>query len=194
MTQKNPAKKKSTDLRARGSGKAFPRKTGVPGTPYIVTDEARNLVRSLSGMGVSLEGTASHLGINATTLKRHFAKEITQGKDSAVADAMARVVAAADKGNFAAIRLMYAIAQGDESVKRAERRFRSEVLKKEAAAKERAARERREKDLQRAKDLITEAKPEKVGKKEQVKRTAATAAIGTPWEGILKTPTRGRVN
>ncbi|GGC70863.1 hypothetical protein GCM10011504_55790 [Siccirubricoccus deserti] len=49
------------------------------------TEEDRRLVRAMSGFGIPQEQIATHLGIDAKTLRKHFRQDLDRGMVEATA-------------------------------------------------------------------------------------------------------------
>ena len=83
------------------------------------TDEHRRTVRALSGYGVPQDGIATHIGIDAKTLRKHFRDELDRGSVEATAKVAQTLfhLATVDKNVAAVIFWMKARAGWRETIK-----------------------------------------------------------------------------
>jgi hypothetical protein len=82
MATKNPKLEKSVVKKQNGHGGARP---GAGQPPFQPTDSERKQVEAMSGYGLPIEQIAILVrnGIDADTLRKHFATELTAGKAKA---------------------------------------------------------------------------------------------------------------
>ena len=57
----------------------------MQGVKFQPTDEQRRLVHAMAGFGIQHEGIATHLDIDAKTLRLHFRRELDRGSVDATA-------------------------------------------------------------------------------------------------------------
>ncbi len=83
--------------------KAAPRggKAGMP--PYVATDQQRAMVRVMVAGGIQQEIIAQAIGINRSTLQKHFRTELDSGMGMANAQIVAALFKECGTGNIRAI-------------------------------------------------------------------------------------------
>ena len=148
--------------RSLGPGNDRPRRrSGRPAYAPTFTD--RRKVEERRAAGMSVAQIAVSMRIDRQTLEKHFAEEIEFGHSRRRGEVVDMLFQAARKGNVSALKALERMTDLS-SVEQAWMK----TAAKAAEAKERA-----------------EAKPAKVGKKEQEQVAAKTAEVGTGWSDLV---------
>lgn len=84
---------------------------GVGRPPHEPTPESRALISELSAFGITHEQMASRLKINIDTLKKHYERELIDGKTSVIQQVARRLVDKALDGDGTA-QMFYLKTQG----------------------------------------------------------------------------------
>lgn len=74
---------------------------------YEPTEERRRLVSALSGFGVPQEDIATHIGIDAKTLRKHYREELDRGMVEANAKVAQSLFRMATQGNNVAAAIFW---------------------------------------------------------------------------------------
>lgn len=147
--------------------------------PLKVTTIMRKQVAVAAGAGMAHAEIATALGISRNTLERHFRAELSMGSLQKRMEIVQSLYAAAKKGNVAAQKAYLAFTPtahqplrgvGDTSRQ-----------KPEQAAAEVDTPGQKPGDQ----TPLVQPKPLLLGKKDQAKQDAITAAHGTDWETLL---------
>lgn len=141
-------------------GDPVPRNKGRKGRPAHVPNDGNRRVLVLAfAMGKTLAQAASMIGVTIPTLRQHYFSEVSRrssARDRTEGFILARLAQAADDGNVAAMKAL------DKRLDRAVLGLQPELVKAKGK----------------------KAKP--IGKKEEQKRQAYTAAEGTSWDELTQ--------
>lgn len=149
------------------------KKRGRGRPPFQPTAAQRDRVKTCAAAGMPHDELALGLGIDANTLRKHFQYELGQGALNRKQEAMDALWKLAKRGNVSALKTyINKIEEYDATLIPPPP---PRITDEEALAAEKG-----------------EAKPEKLGKKEQADADAVTAGNNTEWADLLPSNARAQ--